>query len=104
MRAIFLACYSPNAMKGIIAGSDRTAAVEALLASAGGKLESLIFTRGEFDVAVTVDMPDQSTGMGLTMAINASGAFTRVSVLEELDMEPIIAVAQKAMKVFEPAG
>ncbi len=104
MRVTFLACYAPNAVKGLIEGSDRKAAVEALLNSVGGKLESMMFTRGEFDIALVVEMPDQSTGMGLTMAINASGAFTRISVLEELDMEAVIAAAQKAVKVYTPAG
>jgi uncharacterized protein with GYD domain len=104
MRTIFLACYAPHAVKGLIAGSDRKAAVKALLDSVGGKLESLMFTRGEFDIAVIAEMPDQSTGMGLTMAIQASGAFSRISILEELDMGPVIDAAQKAVKIYEPAG
>lgn len=104
MRVIFLGCYEPNALKGIIAGSDRQAAVEALLDSVGGKIVSMMFTRGEFDVALVVEIPDQNTGMGLTMAIKASGAFSRISVLEELDMDAVLASAQKAAKVFTPAG
>jgi uncharacterized protein with GYD domain len=104
MRTIFLACYAPHAMKGLIGGSDREAAIKTLLDSIGGKLESLSFTRGEYDVAVICEMPDQSTGMGLTMAIRASGAFTKITVLEELDMKPVIAAAQKAAKIYEPAG
>ena len=104
MRIIFLACYTPNAVRGLIEGSDRKAAIEALLNSVGGKLESMMFTRGEFDIAVMAEMPDQSTGMGLTMAITASGAFTRISLLEELDMPAVTAAAQKAVKIYQPAG
>ena len=104
MRTIFLGCYAPHAVKGLIGGSDREAAIKALLASVGGKLESMMFTRGEYDIAAIVEVPDQSTGVGLTMAIQASGAFTKISVLEELDMAPVIAAAQKAAKVYEPAG
>ncbi len=104
MRSILLACYAPHAVKGLIGGSDREAAVNALLASVGGKLESLMFTRGEYDIAAIVELPDLSTGVGLTMAIQASGAFTKMTVLEELDMVPVIAAAQKAAKVYEPAG
>ena len=40
MRTILLACYEPHAIKGLIAGSDREAAVRALLDSVGGKLEA----------------------------------------------------------------
>ena len=104
MRTIFLGCYAPHAVKGLIEGSDREAAVKALLDAVGGKLESMMFTRGEYDVALIAEMPDQSTGLGLTMAVQASGAFAKLTVLEELDMTPIIAAAQKAAKVYEPAG
>ena len=104
MRTLFLGCYAPNAMKGLIGGSDREAAVKALLDSVGGKLESLMFTRGEYDIAAIAEVPDRSSGMGLTVAIRASGAFTKMTVLEELDMPSVIATAQKAAKVYEPAG
>jgi len=104
MRTIFLACYAPHAVKGLIGGSDREAAVKALLDSVGGRLESLMFTRGEYDIAVIVELPDQSTSVGLTMAVQASGAFTKMTVLNELDMTPVIIAAQKAAKVYEPAG
>ena len=104
MRTIFLACYAPHAVKGLISGSDREAAVKALLDSVGGRLESLMFTRGEYDIAVIVELPDQSTSVGLTMAVQASGAFTKMTVLNELDMTPVIVAAQKAAKVYEPAG
>ncbi len=63
-----------------------------------------MFTRGEYDVAAIAELPDRSTGVGLTMAVQASGAFTKLTVLEELDMEPVLAAAQKAAKVYEPAG
>jgi uncharacterized protein with GYD domain len=104
MRMMFLGCYAPNAVKGLIAGSDRETAIKALLGTVGGTLVSVAFTRGEYDIIATVDVPDQSVGMGLTMAIRASGAFTKMTILEELDMGPIVAAAQKAAKVYEPAG
>lgn len=104
MRTIFLGCYSPQAMKGLIAGSDREAAVKALLKTVGGKLVSLSFTRGEYDVALVADVPDRDAGIGLTMAIQASGAFSKMTVLEELEMAPILAAAKKAAKAYKPAG
>ena len=75
-----------------------------LLESVGGKLESLMFTRGEYDVVVIADVPDQSTGVGLTMAVQASGAFSKMTVLEQLDMGPVLAAAKKAAKSYEPAA
>jgi uncharacterized protein with GYD domain len=62
------------------------------------------FTRGEYDVALVADLPNRDAGMGLTMAIQASGAFSKMTVLEELDMPKTIAAAKKAAKVYKPAG
>ena len=50
------------------------------------------------------DVPDRDAGVGLTMAVQASGAFTRMTVLEELDMGPVLEAARTAAKVYEPAG
>ncbi len=104
MRTVFLGCYAPNAFKGLIGGSDREAAINKLLASVGGSLESMMFTRGEFDVVAVANFPNQESGMGVGMAIHASGAFSRISILEELDMDKVLPEARKAAKVYEPAG
>jgi uncharacterized protein with GYD domain len=104
MRTIFLGCYAPHALKGLIGGSDRKAAINALLDSTGGKLESLSFTRGEYDVVLVAEVPDQNAAVALAMAVQASGAFTKLVLLEELEMGPILATAQKAMQVYKPAG
>ncbi len=104
MRAIYLVNYASNAVGGLIRGSDREAAVNAVMESVGGKLESIIFTRGEFDAVVIVDVPDRNTAVALAMAVETSGDFKRNSLLEELDMKQIIPIAQNVVKVYEPAG
>ncbi len=104
MRTVFLGCYAPNAFKGLIAGSDRKAAIETLLGSVGGKLETMMFTRGEFDVMAISNFPDQDSAMGVVVAIHASGAFTKISVLEELDMDKVLVSAKKGAAVYTPAG
>ena len=104
MRVVLLGCYAPHAVKGVISGSDREAAVQKLLDKVGGTLVSVMFTRGEFDVLVLADVPDEATAIGLTMAVQASGAVSGVSVLSELDMEPVLVAANKAVAAYEPAG
>ena len=104
MRAIILANYAPHAVKGLIQGSDREAAIRALTESVGGKLESVMFTRGAYDIAVTFTVPDQAAGLGVAMAVRASGSLSEVQVLEELDIKPILAAAQTAAKAYKPAG
>ena len=104
MRVALLACYAPHAITGIITGSDREAAAREMLDKVGGTLVSVMFTRGEFDVLVLADVPDESTAIGLTMAIQASGTVTRISVLSELDMEAVLVAANKAVTAYKPAG
>ena len=47
-----LANYAPHAAKGLMQGSDREAAVKALYESVGGKMSSMMFTRGAYDVVI----------------------------------------------------
>lgn len=104
MRVVYLANYTPAAMRGLIAGSDRAAAVQAMVAEVGGKLVSVMFTRGEYDAVITVDLPDRNAAVAGTMAVLASGSLTRLTMLEELDMAAILPLARKAAATFKPAG
>jgi uncharacterized protein with GYD domain len=104
MKAVFLATYAPHALKGIIQGSDREAAVKGLIESVGGKYLGMMFTRGEYDVVINVEVPDQPTTIGLNMAVLASGAFTKLIALEELDMKPVLAAAKKAAATYKPVA
>lgn len=104
MRVVYLANYSPAAMRGLIAGSDRSAAVQTMVNEVGGKLVSLTFTRGDFDAIITVDLPDRNAAVAGTMAVLASGSLTRLTMLEELDMAAILPLARKAAASFKPAG
>lgn len=72
--------------------------------SVGGKVESVMFTRGAYDIVVAADVPDRASSMGLAMAVRASGSMTDFTVLEELDMKAVISAAQTAAKSFKPAG
>ena len=104
MKAVVLGKYTPHALKGVIAGSDRQAAIKALMDVVGGSVESAIFTRGEYDVVVTVEIGDQVKLMGLVAAIRASGAFEKADYLEQIDLDSVVAVAGEATKVYTPAG
>ena len=83
MNALFLGTSTPNALKGLMAGSDRTAAVEAIMKEVGGTIEDLWFTRGEFDVVVTATLPDSINVVGVTTALKSSGAFEKAISLEK---------------------
>ena len=65
MKMIFLGKYTANALAGLIAGSDRKAAVETLLSQIGGTLEEMMFTRGKYDIVVLARAPDGTNIPGL---------------------------------------
>jgi uncharacterized protein with GYD domain len=104
MKVTVLATYEPHAAKGLMQGSDREAALRALYESVGGKMTGLMFTRGKYDVIVHGELPDQAAGMGLALAVRASGSVRDLVVLEELDMKAVIAAAKKAAGAYKPAG
>jgi uncharacterized protein with GYD domain len=104
MKVTILANYAPHAAKGLMQGSDREAAVKALYESVGGKMTSLMFTRGAYDVVINGEVPDQAASMGLALAVRASGSLNDLVVLEELNMKAVLAAANKAAGAYKPAG
>ena len=104
MKALLLGKYAPHALKGIISGSDREAAVKKLLKSVGGSADYVAFVRGKYDVGVRIEGKDQETAIGLALAIKASGAFEEADYLEEIDMPKVVQVAQMAASSYVAAG
>ena len=104
MKVTVLANYAPHAAKGLMQGSDRQAAIKALFESVGGKVAGVMFTRGAYDIVINAEVPDQAAGMGIALAVRASGSVNDVVVLEELNMKAVLAAANKAASVYKPAG
>ena len=96
MNLILLATYTPAALKGLMSGSDRKAAIEATLDTVGGTLKNVASTRGEYDVVVMATVPDSTSLVGPLIAIKASGAFEKAIYLEEIDLLAVLDVANKA--------
>jgi uncharacterized protein with GYD domain len=68
----------PEGIQGLIAdgGTARVKAVEQLLASVGGKVESFYFALGDVDAYVIVDVPDAASGVAASLTVGASGLAT----------------------------
>ena len=85
------ASYTVDGVKGVLkeGGSGRRAAIEQLIAAAGGTVECFYFVFGEDDVIVVVDLPDNATMAAVSLGVSAAGgASTSVRVLltpEEID-------------------
>jgi len=85
------ASYVGEGIKGLLkeGGSARCAAVEKLLASVGGKVDSFYYAFGDTDAYVIVDAPDNVTTAAVALTVAASGLVTiKTTVLmtpEEVD-------------------
>ena len=95
MNIILLGTYNPAALKGLMSGSDRRAAVDSALAAIDGTVEHLAFTRGGYDVVVRATVPDNASLIGLVVAIKATGAFEKADYLEEINMSAVLDAANK---------
>ena len=83
--------YVGEGVKGLLkeGGSARRTAVEKLLASVGGKVDSFYYAFGDTDAYVIVDAPDNVTTAAVALTVAASGLVTiKTTVLmtpEEVD-------------------
>lgn len=73
---LFEVDYTVSGTKGLLqdGGSKRKAVVEKAIKKLGGKLECFYFTFGIRDAVVIVDLPDNVTAAGVSLAISATGS------------------------------
>ncbi len=83
------ASYNAEGVRGLLkdGGTARVAAVTKAVKKLGGKVELMYFAYGLADAVVIVDMPDETSALALSLAVNASGAVT-------LQMSPLITAKQ----------
>ena len=96
--------YTSEGLKGLIKEGEtgRRKAIEKLLASVGGKIESFYYAFGDTDLFMICDVPDNVTVAALSLIVNASGAATStVTVL--LTPEEIDAAVKKTAD-YRPPG
>ena len=73
---LFEVDYTAAGTKGLLqdGGSKRKAHVEKVVKKLGGKVEAFYFTFGIRDGVVIVDLPDNVTAAGISLAISSTGA------------------------------
>lgn len=69
------ATYSADGLRGLQKekASGRQEAVRRTLEALGGKVESMYFSLGDYDVILIVDVPDIIAGAALAVGVSASG-------------------------------
>ncbi|MGE5361661.1 MAG: GYD domain-containing protein [Bacteroidales bacterium] len=98
------ASYTSEGARGVMkeGGTARRAAVEKLIASAGGKLEAFYFAYGETDVYLLAELPDTTASVALSLAVNATAA-VRLSMTPLITPEEFDAATKKAL-TYRPPG
>ncbi len=97
--------YTPEGARGLLkeGGTARRNVVQKLVEALGGKLEAFYYAFGTDDAYVITDVPQQTDGLALTLAVNASGAVhlttTPLILPEEID-----AAAKKAVSYRAPGA
>jgi uncharacterized protein with GYD domain len=96
--------YAGEGIKGLLkeGGSARQAAVEKLVGSLGGSVESMYYAFGETDVYIIADMPDNASMTALALTVGASGAVTLTTTVLVTPAE--VDEAAKKSPDYRPPG
>ena len=105
-RYLLQASYTQQGLAGLVSSpEDRSGVIKTLAESVGGKLISLDYCFGEFDVIVMFEMPDDITMASAVMAVGASGLVTNLRTTALIPSADGFAAAQKAKQVsYRPPG
>ena len=105
MKFLIKGKYGVDGAKGLIkeGGSARKATVSKIVEGMGGKVEAFYFAYGDNDVFVICDMPDVSSGLALSLAVNASGA-VHISTMPLITPEEIDAASKKTVAYRAPGA
>ena len=87
---------SGEGVKGLIAdgGTTRVKAVEQLMASVGGKVESFYYALGEVDVYAIIES-DEASAIAASLTVNASG-LTTCEIVKLVEPAEIDAAVKKS--------
>jgi uncharacterized protein with GYD domain len=99
------ATYTTDGTRGLLkeGGTKRRAAVQEIIEAAGGKLEVFYYAYGEDDAFIIADLPDATTGLAISLTVNASGA-VRLTTLPLITPEELDAASKKSVKYRAPGA
>ncbi|MSQ12930.1 MAG: GYD domain-containing protein [Dehalococcoidia bacterium] len=99
------ASYTNEGIKGLLreGGKGRQGAVEHVVKSLGGKVEAYYFAFGEWDVYNIVELPDHTSAVALSVAVNSTGA-VRLNIVPLISAAEMDAATKKAVDYRPPEG
>jgi uncharacterized protein with GYD domain len=97
------ASYTVEGIKALVkeGGSSRRAAVEKMVGGLGGKVEAFYYAFGDSDAYVIADVPDATSALAISLAVNASGAVS-LSTIPLLTPEDVDAACKKSISYRAP--
>ena len=97
--------YTTEGTRGLLkdGGTGRRAAVQKVIESVGGKVETFYFAYGEDDAYLIIDVPDTTSGIAVSLAVNASGA-VRLSTIPLITPEEVDAACKKSVSYRAPGA
>lgn len=91
------AAYSQEATAAMVKNpQDRAEALRPIIERLGGKLLSMYFAFGEYDVVGLAEMPDNASSAAFSMAISAAGAVRAVKTTPLMTIQESIEALRKA--------
>ncbi len=99
------ASYTAEGTRGLLkdGGTGRRAAVQKLIEGIGGKVETFYFAYGADDAYLIIDVPDTTSGLAVSLAVNASGG-VRLSTIPLITPEEIDAACKKSAPYRAPGA
>ena len=96
-RYLVQASYTSAAVAAFVSNpQDRVAGLRAAVEKLGGKLESIEFSLGEYDVVVIAALPDDTTAAALSLVINAAGHIKSYRTTRLMSMQEFQSAQKKA--------
>ena len=96
-RYLIQASYTSAAAAAFVSNpQDRVAGLKAVIEKLGGKLESLDFCLGEYDVIGVAALADDTIAAALALAVNAPGHLKSYRTTRLLSPQEFLAAQQKA--------
>ena len=90
--------YTSDALATLVANpQDRTEAVKPAVEMLGGTMDHVWFAFGDYDIVLIVSLPDNTSAVALSTAINAGGAVRTVKTT------PLMA-ATEGLEAFKRAS
>lgn len=106
MKFIVLAKYTKQGTDGWLENpdEDRRSMLSSLSQKIGGRLLDLSYTRGEYDVVATVEVPSLDIMTALKLSMIKTGAIAEMTILEDIDLNAIAKQGAQMIGLYKAPG